>query len=810
MRSGRASLVDLAVALRRWRKAPLATVAVLLVLAMVIGTEGLLLTSIDLVLLRRLPYADAERLVMVWERNAALGLDRVPAAAGNFADWQRETRSFIGLAAFHSGASLLETGGGFVQVKSARVSAEFFSVLGLRPALGSGFSVAKGRASPLDEIVLGHALWESAFGGDPSVLGRTCWLDGRPLTIVGVAPTGAELPQGAEAWVPERADLGASARAVRNLLVIGRLRPGVPLAAARAEMESVSRQLQQLYPEANRGFGVTVAPLSEELTRSIRPTLLFLFGAATLAMLIGCLNLSNLELVRTARRRRELAMRMILGAVGFRLWRPVLMESLLLALGGGALGFLVAVWASPGVMRLSPGTAGLLNERFLPPLLGAVLWMAVASGLIIGCIPVLYLRLNARSTPLSHQVADGSSGSLRFSRLQRILLVLQVALSLPLLVGGCVLLQNFLRLQRIDPGFKPRGVVAMGLTLPDAQAAAAARGTVSAVLERVDALPWVSRAAVVSNLPMGGTNTSSTFTIVGQPLAPGEVPPSADQRSASPGYFEALSIPLLRGRAFAAGDSPGAPTVCIVNDTLARRFWPAGDPIGKVLYLGSPREIALFGRPVPWRIVGVVGNIRHVGLEADFRPEIYLPYAQMPVGFMSLVVRAREKSAVSFVDLRAAVAGLGWVRPDKAEWMEDVVADAIGRPGIQTFFFLLFMAISVLLVAMSTYALVAHSVNEGARGIGISMALGAEERHVLALVLREITVLCAAGLVLGILLGMAGIRVLAHAIVLLAGGGPLAYGAAILLLASLVAVSSFLPARRALGLDPTRLLQREA
>jgi putative ABC transport system permease protein len=538
---------------------------------------------------------------------------------------------------------------------------------------------------------------------------------------------------------------------------------------------------------------------------------LFLFGAATLALLIGCLNLSNLELVRTARRRRELAMRIILGADGFRLWRPVLIESLLLALSGGFLGFLVAVWAGPGLMKLSPSTAGLLNEHFLRPLLGAVLWVALAAGLMISSIPAIYLRLTARSAPLSRQVAEGSSGSLRFSRLQRVLLLLQVSLSLPLLVGGCVLLQNFLRLQKIDLGFQPRRVMVMGLTLPDAQAAAAARGALSAVLERVSALPWVSRAAVVSNLPMGGTNTTSTFTIVGQPLAPGATPPSADQRSVSPGYFETLGIPLLRGRTFATDDSPAAPTVCVVNNAMARRFWPAEDPIGKILYLGSPQEIALFGRPVPWRIVGVVGNVHHAGLEDDFRPEIYLPYAQMPVGFMSLVVRARGTSAASFVDLRAAVVALGdQVRPGKSQWMSEIVADAVGRPGIQTFFFLLFMAVSVLLVAMSTYALVAHSVNEGARGIGISIALGAEGRHVLGLVLREMAALCAAGLGLGVLLGVAGIRVLAHAIVLLAGGGPLAYGAAILLLAVLMATSSFLPARRALGLDPTRLLQREA
>jgi putative ABC transport system permease protein len=811
MTAGGALSVDLAVALRRWRRAPLATLAVLLTLAAVIGTEGLLLASIDLVLLRRSPYSDVDRLVVLWERNPSLGLERVPVAAGDFADWRQEARSFTGLAAIHSGASLLDTGGRLMQVKNARVSPDLFPVLGLRLALGSGFTPARGNDAPADEIILSHSLWKSAFGGDPRVLGRACRLDGRPFTIVGVAPGGAELPKGTEVWIADRFERGMASRVVRNLMVIGRLRPGVSLAAAQAEMDAVAQQLLRLHPESNRGFGTALMPLALEVTRTIRPTLLFLFGAATLAVVIGCLNLSNLELVRTARRRRELAIRMVLGADGLPLWRPVLVESLLLALTGGFLGFVVALWGGPGVMRLSPVTAGLMNERFVPPLLGSVLWVAAVAGLMIGSIPVLYLLLTVQGVPLSRQVGEGSGGSLRFSRLQRALLVLQVALSLPLLVGGCVLLQNFLRLKKVDPGFQPRGVVAMGLTLPDAQVAAAARGAVSSVLERVTALPWVSRAAVVSNLPLGGTNTSSTFTIVGRPLAPGEAPPNADQRSVSPGYFAALSIPRLRGRVFGDLDSPEGTTVCIVNDLLARRFWPGQDPIGQVLYLGSPQEIALFGHPVPWRIVGVVGNVRHVGLEEDFRPEIYLPYAQMPVGFVSLVARTRVGTPASLAELRAVVTGLGdQVRPGRAEWMEEIVADAVGRPGIQTFFFVLFMAVSVLLVAMSTYALVAHSVSEGARGIGISLALGAQAHHVLALVLREMSILCVVGLALGVLLGMAGIRLLAHAIFLLAGGGPAVYAGAILLLAGLVAASSLLPARRALDLDPTRLLRREA
>jgi putative ABC transport system permease protein len=802
---GRHLLREISLSFRRLGAAPLITVTLVLTLAAVIGAESLLAVSLDALLLRRLPYRAPEQLVMLWEANPQNGLERLWVSPANFSDWRRHARSLTGISAARTEPALLDDRKGVSQVRVARVTADFFRLFGVAAAVGRDF------AGPLQhELILSQELWSRVFGKDPHVVGRSVRLDDRTFTVAGIAPPSFNLPYGTDVWAVAPLEREGTERGLRSLIVFARLRPRIATASAEAEMKAIAAQLARDYPATNKGFTAELAPLSEVLRQSTRRTLLFLFAAASLALVITCVNLSNLQLVRTSRRKREFGIRSMLGARRADLLYPVLSESLVLAIAGGTTGLLLTHWTASLIGSLAPAA---LDLGSLGPLhlLAMDLPVSIMAGLAIAMVPTLYVLSQSRQPPLL-QANRAARVSLRFTPMQKLLLVLQVGLSLPLLVTCGILVQNFIREQRINLGFNPAGLIAADLTLSRSGSEAADRNSsqLAQLVDRLAQLPWVAGVAAVTDLPLSGASSNTSFWVEGRAPKPEDPPQIADQHSVTAAYFRTMQIPVLRGRGLLSSDRRETPPVVVINATLATRIFPGEDPIGKYLFLGSPEELALYGRQVPWQVVGIVGNVRHESLEGDFRSEIYLPFSQMPSSVVSLVIRVPRTGTARLSDLRGILASLqwqgklGWIRP-----MHETIAAAAGRPGVQIFFFTLFTVLSIILVGASSYVVVAYSVDQGAAGIGLALALGARRRHIVLLVLGQVLGLTLLGIGFGIPSGLAAAQLLAHRILMLSRADPLPYIVASALLFSVVLLAGWLPALRVIGAEPRVLLEHK-
>jgi putative ABC transport system permease protein len=801
---------DLRHALRSLLRSPAFTAAAVLTLAIGIGANSAIFSVIDAVLLRPLPYDRPHELVQLFETIQHHELERSGASPGEFLAWRERNQVFARLAATHNRPANLTGSGDPEQLPSARVSIDYFPLLGLRAARGRLFLPEEEQPGKEDVAVLSHALWQRRFGGDPGAVGRTISLDGRTVTIVGLLPRGVRLPQNADLALPiafTAAD--RDERGTHYLDVLGRLRQGVDRTKAQAGMDAVAAALAATLTAGTVPHGVRLVSLHEELVGEARPALRMLLGAVGFVLLIACANVAGLLVSRAATRQRDLAIRAALGATRARLVQHMMIEGVVLALCGGGLGLLLALWGVDLLPRLIPGglpqPAGEIGiDRTV---LLFTFGVALASGLLVGLLPALH---GGRTLP--HQALQaggrGLTESARRQRLRGVLVAAEMALTLVLLVGASLLMRSFLRLRAIDPGFTSARRIVADLSLPVAKYPDPPRiaAFYDALLERLAALPGVEAAGAVNVLPLSGSNTSSNISIEGEDDETTRRRPNANRRSVSPDYFRALGMRVVKGRPFSARDTAASQPVVIINEALAERRFPPGEAIGRRLRLGAGNA-----NTNPWlEVVGIVADVRHAALEIAPSEEMYLPCAQRPSGEMTLVLGGRGDTTALASSLRAAVRSidpdqpLAGVRP-----MDEIVDESLAPRRAALILLGAFASIAVLLAAVGLYGLIAYSVTQRTQEIGVRMALGAEAKDILAMVLRQGLRLAAAGVAAGLLAAFVLARLMSSLLFGIGAADPLTFLFVPFLLAAVAALASLLPARRATRVDPMTALRSE-
>jgi putative ABC transport system permease protein len=790
--------------LRLLLQKPGMTLVAVLTLALGVGANTAIFSVVNGVLLRPLAYAEPSNLVMVWQDHSRIeGSPTEWASFENFSDWREQNEVFDGVFAFGSYAATLRTPDP-EPIQGASVSHDAFSTLGITPLVGRGFRSEED--SPKAELVvlLSHSLWQRRFGGDRAVLGRRITLGEEPATVVGVLPPDTIFPfvSDPEIFVPLRIDPSTSCgRGCVTLRVAARLAPGISLERAGADMESIARRLEEEYPEDNRGVGVNLVPLHEQLVGRIRPALLALLGAVSFVLLIACANVASLMLARAVEREKEVATRVAMGAGRARLLRQLLTESFLLAVAGACLGIVIALWGVDVLLTLVPDGFPRLGEVTVDRrVLGFTLSVAVATAFLFGLVPAL----RGSNPNLQRSLKEGARGSTAGGahRFRSALVVIEVALALALLVGASLLVESFRALTRVDPGFDPGNLLTAGLDLSSSAYDDPSRRI--AFLDRVQegarALPGVEASGAIFALPMGGADADAGFLIEGKEPPEPRGAWVAWYRPATPSYFAAMRMRLARGRFFRETDGAEAPPVVLVNEEAARSYWPNEDPLAFRVRIGGA-----------WRqVVGVVADTRHFGLDSSDRPAMYLPYAQLPLRSMNLVVRAASDPEGLAIPLRRAVSELD---PQMAladvRSFEDVISKTVATPRVTSALFAVFALSALALAAVGLYGLLSYSVGSRVREIGIRMALGARSGDVLRETVGQGVLLLGLGTAIGLGVAFVLTRLLASLLFGVSPTDPWLFLAAFAVLAAVATLATYLPARRAARVDPIVVLRYE-
>ncbi len=775
------------------------TALAVMAIALGVGANTALFSAVRAVLLRPLPYAHADRLVTLWERNPSKVLERQRLPPARYLEFKGQRDIFEDVAAYNFFDQNLTGIGEPDRVRVAMVAGDFFALTGAA-ALG-GRLITPGDAAPDAPAVavVSARLWRQRLGSG-SLEGRTLRLDDRPYQVIGVVPASFDLPAGADVYIPLEIPFPES-RGNRSLYTIGRLADGVDVATARARVAQVSARLESAYPGTDAGWTTTLTPLADDIVGSVGPALRILMAAVGLVLLIACADVANLLLVRAAGRRRELAVRMALGASRGRLLRQLVAESLVVSVAGGVIGLVLAAWAVPLLARL--GFARFDQIHLDGLVLAFTAGITLVAGLAAGAAPAL---VSARGD-LARALADGgrtvSSDAAR-RRLGSALVVAEVALAMALAAGAAVFAVSLQRVSAIDPGFRAGGVVTARVTFPRSRypGVAAFRRFEAALLDRVAALPGVTAAGVVNYLPLGARDQPFNLRVEGRPAENAAALLSAEMRVASPGYFTAMGIPLLSGRMLDARDGPDAPDVLVVSRAMARRFWPGGDAVGA--------RVSLRGADGPWlTIVGVVGDVAERALDGEPRPTMYLPFAQETWPNLAVVARANG-------DPRAlAPAVVGAVRAIDPELpvydvrrMEDYVDAALARPRFQSLLFGAFAGLALVLALAGVFGVMAYAVAERLPEMGVRLALGADPRGLLALVLGRGLRLVGAGALIGAAGAWGLLRVAAGLLVGVRADQPWLVAATAALVVAAGLAACYLPARRASRVDPVTVLRQ--
>jgi putative ABC transport system permease protein len=784
------------------------TAVAVLTLALGIGANAAIFAVMDAVLLRPLPYPEAGRLVKLYAVDSAAGTFAVSPA--DFLEGYARAEAFEHLAAYRETSFNAAAHEGAERVSGAVVSPAFFSVLGVNPLHGRLISPAQDAPGGARVVVLGHALWRKRFGGDPGVLGRSINLDGEPRTVVGVMPEGFQFPSGAELWASSRYSVPehplrptedpTARRDSQYFEVVGRLRPGVGLESARAEAKAVAGRLKQQYGEAEEAVSAAVVPLHEDVVGETRPALLLLVGAVAILLLIACANVANILLARGATRQKEIALRLALGAGRVRLVRQFLTESVLLALAGGGLGVLLALWALAPLKALVPAEmSGATPLALDARVLAFTALVSLGSALIFGLFPALNLADQDLNGVLK-EGGRGGAGGARSNRARRVLVVSEIALAAVLLTGAGLLIRSLDRLLDVPLGFDPSRVLTAQLTLPQARYPEEAQRAafVGRVLEGLGGSPEVESAAAVSRIPLNFGRSTRSVEVQG--LTPTTSDLTPDYLSATPGYFRSMSIPVLAGRDFDARDAAGAPRVIVVSEATARHFWPGEDPLGKLMKVDEEWS----------QVVGVVGNVRQVSLASPPPATVYVPYAQDPWPFMSFVVRAKSAPAGAAPALLGAVAGvdrdvpLYGVRP-----MEEVLTRSVSARRWRTLLLSLFAFTALGLACLGIYGVTAYGVTQRTHEIGIRMTLGAQKGDVLRMVVGQGLRLAAVGAAAGLFAALALSRLATSMLYGVEAADPLTLAAVSATLFGVTTAACLVPARRAAKVDPLVALKYE-
>ena len=803
-------LQDVRYALRSLRKNPGFALVAILTLALGIGANATIFSVVNGVLLKPLPYPQPDRLVTLWESHPTWGR-YLTVAPANFYDWREQSRSFEKIAALDPYPDFILTGTGEPhRLAGAAVTADFFPLLGVNMSLGRAFHSTEGRA-----VILSYPTWEKYFGARSDIVGAQIRLNDASYTVLGVLPRNFELVSKSSDFQARQhfdiwTNLGLTAppepwqRGTHPLYVFGRLKPGVSLAKAQAELDTISANLDRLYPDDNKDKTIDAVPMAEHAVGSVRLALYTLLAAVGMVLLIACANIANLLLTRAAAREKEMALRSALGATRKRLAQQLLTESTVLALAGSLLGVALAIVSVPALVHHLPGDLPRASEIAVDGrVLAFTCLIAVLTGLLFGLVPLVQskgLKLGGRG------IAVGQS------RLRGALVVAQVSVALVLLVGAGLMTRSLRALLQVSPGFRTANILTARFSLPPRYTNGYKFGTAQhreitrfqrELMDRVRGIAGVQSAAFASHLPLAGTNNNWAFFIEGRPSKPQGVFDSADYRPVTAGYFETIGIPVIRGRSFVAADDEDHPLVVIVNQSMARAFWPTEDPVGKRLKFGDEN----------WRlIVGIVGDVRHQALGVQPEPEMYVPWGQVPnvEARPTIVVRSLVEPANLTSALRQAVAQADpHVPMDQVATMQQIVSGSVGESRFQTAVISVFALLALFVASIGLYGVMSYAVSQRTREFGIRMAVGASRSSVFALVLGQGAKLVG----LGVCLGLIGAAFLGRFITsLLYGVKPLdavTLAGVSILLGAVAFAASFIPARRAANADPMVSLRYE-
>jgi putative ABC transport system permease protein len=795
---------DLKYSLRSLARNPGFAAIAILTLGLGIGANSAIFSVVNSVLLRPLPFSDATRLTMVWLSSPQRGAD--VTSYPNYLDWKK-SGTFAGMAAFTPlGANITGDGTTPERVPAALVSADFFTVLGAKPELGRAFQAREETAGEDTVVILSNGLWKRRFGSDPNIVGRTFRVRGRTLTIIGVMPSGFDFPEKAELWLPLAPGPGErEARGALWLRVVARLKPGSSLENSQAGMDIVAAQLAKEYPGVLQDAGIAVKPLRDYLVGDVRPALLVLLGAVLFVLLIACANIANLLLARAAAREQEIAVRSALGASRGRVVRQLLTESIALGLLGGVAGLLFALWGV-GILRSAspPGLRNVAEISVDGRVLAFTLAVSIVTGILFGLVPALQVSRPRFSLALRDR---GASGGKRRGLTLKALVVAEVALALVLLIVAGLLLQSFARLDRIDPGFHPRQVLALSVSLTGSDYPEPARiiAFYQGLVERVRSLPGVQSAGATSAVLLSDLADSGRISVEGHLNPTPEQQVEVTMDSVTPEFFGTLGVPLISGRLFTAQDAAAPTQVAVINRTMARRFWPGEDPVGKRFKFG-PAGVA----EIPWvTVLGVVGDARRSSLEHDEPPSSFLPHAQLPASNMTLVVRAASGDPRQLAPaILREIHSLDPNQPvTRVATIEELIGERLLLRRFNAFLLGAFSLLALTLAAVGIYGVISYTVSQSTRDIGIRLALGAQGRDVLRMVLGNGLWLILPGIALGIGGALVAGRVLSHLLFGITATDPVTFLGLSLFLALLACAASYIPARRAARLDPLKALR---
>jgi putative ABC transport system permease protein len=805
---------DIRYAIRMLLKNPGFTAVAALALALGIGANTAIFSVVNAVMIRPLPYQDASRLVMVWEARRDSDKKQNVISPANFLDWQERNTVFADMAAFYDTRLNLTDSGEPEEVAGQYLTLNAFDVLGAQSMLGRTFEPADAEPTRQNSVLLSYGLWQRRFGGDMNIIGKTVKLNAEAFTVIGVLPPDFQLSLGKNSLTGSRAEIympfilteQQRVRRGRYASAFARLKPGVIIEQAQAEMSGIAAALEQQYPEFDAKWGVNLVPFREQFAGDIRPALLVLLGAVAFVLLIACANVANLLLARAAARQKEMAIRLAIGASRARLVRQLLIESTVLACIGGAAGLLLALWGVDALVALGPKellpTGG---ARLNGVVLAFTLVVSLATGLIFGLAPAL----EASRTNLNDTLKEGGRAMAAAGRSQRVrnlLVIAEVAMALVLLVGAGLLLKSFARLQSVDPGFNPNHLLTARVSLPQAkyQKPEQTLDFFRKAVERVRQIPGVQSASMVNFLPFSGPGAATRFWVANRPEPPPGQFPTTDVRVCERDYFHMMGIPLIKGRTFSEREEATKSDVVIINAAMAREFFPDEDPIGKRIHIN------MMPNPPACEIIGVVGDVKYAGLDMPARAMAYWPHVELTYPFMTLVART-DGDPLSYVTaLRSEVQALDNDQPIASVYtMEQLLSESVARARFSTTLLTIFAFIALLLAAVGIYGVMSYSVTQRTHEIGIRMALGANNRAVMRMVIGQGMMIAVIGVAAGLAASFALTRLLASLLFGTSATDPATFVAIALVLMGVALGACFIPARRATRVDPMVALRYE-
>jgi putative ABC transport system permease protein len=807
---------DLRLAFRGLINTPGFTFVAIVTVALAIGANTTVFSLVNALLIRPLPYKNPQELVLLWEKFSAQGLDRIPVSAPEYFDYEKEIKS-LEIAGFDYTDLNLTAGEMPERIAGAVVTPSLFPVLGIEPFRGRTFTRNEFGEGNDNVVIISERLWKRRFNSDPEFVGKRLSLNGRSFTVIGIMSAKFQFPlplfnvqggtfgQQVDIWKPiafTKNEL--ESRGSRSYGIVGRLKPGVSLSQAQAELDTIIAGWFSRFPDsydpATR-FGGTLYKFHEQVVGGMQTALVILLGAVALVLLIACANLTTMLLARAGAREREFAIRVALGAGPARLLRQMLTESVLLALIGGTAGALLAIWGLDLLRSIGSHTVPRIAEANLDlRVLLVTLVASIVTGILFGLVPAL-ASAKPELTEALKEGGRGSTSGIRRNRVRNALVISEVALAVVLLVGASLLLKSFARLQNVDPGFEPRNVLTMEISLPVAKYARGKPVTdfYAEMIRRVQALPGVEAASLTTILPLSGTNSDSSFTIEGRDPMQEKVFPDEEIRGVTDSYFKVLKVPLVQGRFFDERDNADAPPVVIINQAFARKWFPNQDAIGQKITFDDPRK------PDPkWiTIVGSVGDIRHQGLEVEAKPEYYLPHPQNPYRGMILAVRSKQDPRSLAESIRREIRRLDPEIPAaNVRTLEDVTSDSIAPRRLSVVLISVFAAVALVLASVGIYGVMSFLVVQRTHEIGVRMALGAQRSDVLRLVVGHGMKLVLIGSAIGLLMALISTRALSAMLYRVGAFDLTSFAGVTIALALVALLASYLPALRATRADP--------